>query len=572
MPTISALNKRLGRLYGGKVFAAEENGCLHLRGELSDWQEIVQAGLTSVDRRKYLGLVNEIRLTGVPEAPARLPSVSDSTQEGAHPDVLVIGGGIIGCSIARELTRYHLDVLLIEKEHDLAMHASGRNDGMVHPGVDLRKGQVKKKYNDLGNRMFGKVCKELGVPFRPVGQYLCFMKGWWKPFVALTPLYWKAMKVPVRYVSRRNLKKREPCLSDQISCALLFPTAGVVCPYDLTVAFAENAVDNGAVISLDTAALDMTVTDRKIESVSTNRGRVYPKMVINAAGVFSEEIAKMAQDHFFSIHPRKGTNVIFDKKAAYQVRTVASSLGTVNKKTSHSKGGGIVHTVDGNLLVGPDAIETREKENFETTRESIKNIIEKQRRTSPGLDEKDIITYFTGIRAASYEEDFIITYGKFTSNLIHAAGIQSPGITAAPAIAVDIADMAAKYLGATNNEQFDPIRVPIPHTADMARDERDALIRKDESYGIIVCRCEEVSRGEIRDALHRSIPCDTVDGVKRRVRPGMGRCQGGFCGPLVAQIIAEELKIPVENVRKNGYDGYILLGSCKGETVFSALE
>lgn len=563
MSYISSLNKRLSILYSSKIFATEENGCLHIRGELSDWQEIVRAGLISVNRKKYSGLVNEIRLMGVEIPPMKLPSVSDNTLDGAHPDVLVIGGGIIGCSIARELKRYKIDVMIAEKEHDVAMHASGRNDGMVHPGVDLHKGQLKKKYNDIGNRMFSTVCAELGVPFRYVGQYLCFVKDWIKPLIAVIPLYWKAMKVPAEYVSRRNLKKREPNLSNQISCAVFFPTAGIVCPYGLTIAYAENAVNNGAKLCLDTAVLDMKVENGRIQSVLTNRGRVYPKLVINAAGVFSEDIAKLAHDHFFSIHPRKGTNIIFDKKAAYKVRTIASSLGTFDKTAGHSKGGGIVSTVDGNLLVGPDAIETYERENFETSSESIRNITAKQRHTSPNLDNRDIITYFTGIRAATYEEDFIISFGKFTDNLIHAAGIQSPGVTAAPAIAVDIAKMAANYLGSAKNEQFDPIRVPIPQPAGMPRDQRNALIRQDENYGVIVCRCEEVSRGEILDALRRSVPCDTVDGVKRRVRAGMGRCQGGFCGPLVAQIIAGEMDIPLEKVRKNKYDSNIVFGDNK---------
>lgn len=562
MAYIDALNKRLNRLYGGKVQAFENRGCLHLTGELNDWQHIVQTGLASVNKR-YIGLVNEIRLSGRDVPPMKLPPVSDSTLEGTQPDVLVIGGGIVGCATARELKRFKLDVMLVEKEHDVALHASSRNDGMIHPGIDLRIGELKKKYNDLGNKMMGKVCTELGVPYKKTGQYLCFTRRWMRPVAAAAQLYWKALKVPVRYVSREELKQKEPHLSDQISCALFFPTAGTVCPYGLTVAFAENAVDNGAKLCLDTAVTGMQVSGGHIHSVLTNRGRVYPRLVINAAGVFSEEIAKLSKDHFFSIHPRKGTNIILDKKAAYLVRTIASSLGSVDKKAGHSKGGGIVHTVDGNLLVGPNAVETCEKENFETDRHSIKMIFMKQRITCPSLNENDIITYFTGVRAATYEEDFIVSFGKFTDNIIHAAGIQSPGLTAAPAIAADVAKMAATYLGAAKNDNFNPSRTCIIRTADMPLSERNELIAKDADYGVIVCRCEEVSRAEIRDALHRSVSCDSVDGVKRRVRAGMGRCQGGFCGPAVAQIIAHELNIPIEQVRKSAYNSEILLGSNK---------
>ena len=569
MSYISSLNKKLNKRYGGKVAASEQNGCLVLTGELSDWQELVHAGLASVNKKRYIGLVNDIRFTGAEMPPMRLPSVTDLALEGARPDVLVIGGGIVGCAIARELRRYDLSVLLVEKEHDVATHASGRNDGMVHPGIDLHRGQLKKKYNDRGNRMYETVCEDLGVPFRRAGQYLCFSKAYMRPFALASAVYWKRMKIPHLYVGRRELKKREPNLDDRLTCALFFPTAGVVCPYGLTIAYAENAADNGARLSLDTAVTGMDVADGVIGSVLTNRGRLYPGLVINAAGVFSEEIARLARDRFYSIHPRRGTNIILDKKAAFQVGTIASSLGSVDKKAGHSKGGGILRTVDNNLLVGPDAVETYERENFETRRESVERSLEKQRKTCPGLSAGDIITYFTGVRAATYEEDFVVSFGKFTKNIIHAAGIQSPGITAAPAIAVDVAKMAAGYLGAVANDDFDPVRIPIPRTADMAPAERDSLIRRDADYGQIVCRCEEVSRGEVRDALRRSVPCDSVDGVKRRVRPGMGRCQGGFCAPQVAQIIAEELGIPIEQVRKNTSDSRILLGSDKEDVCLS---
>ena len=563
MSYLSKLNKRLNERYDGRVHATVQNGCLHLSGELPDWQEIVRAGHMAVDKKRFIGLVNDIRLEGQQIPPMRLPDLSDDALEGARPDVLVIGGGVTGCAIARELMRYRIGVLLVEKEHDVAMHASGRNDGMVHPGIDLRKGQTKKKYNDLGNSMYDTVCAELGVPFRRIGQYLCFYKTWMKPVIRASQFYWKRMHIPVRYMSSKELLRHEPNLNDEIRCALHFPTAGIVCPYGLTIAYAENAVDNGARLSLDTAVLDMEVAEGRIISVLTNRGRVYPKLVINAAGVFSEEIAKLAQDHFYSIHPRKGTNMILDKKSAYMVKTIASPINSDKRKEAHTKGGGIVRTVDGNLLVGPNAVETCERENFETNRESIQKIIAKHKKTSPALSDRDIITYFTGVRAATYEEDFIVTFGKFTENIIHAAGIQSPGLTAAPAIAVEVAAIAARYLGAGRNDSFNPIRKPIARTAEMTVEERNDMIKRDPAYGVIICRCEEVSLGEIRDALHRSVPCDTVDGVKRRVRPGMGRCQGGFCGPQVAQIIAGELGIPLEQVRKAGCEGNLLLGSNK---------
>jgi glycerol-3-phosphate dehydrogenase len=340
-----------------------------------------------------------------------------------------------------------------------------------------------------------------------------------------------------------------------------------VCPYGFTIALAENAADNGALISLDTAVTEINVNNGKIESVMTNRGRIYPKLVINAAGVFAEEIARLAHDRFFSIHPRRGTNIIMDKKIASLALTVVSSYGISDRRTAkrkeHTKGGGIVHTVDGNLLIGPDAVETYEKENFSTHGESIKTVMSKQQRTVRELSVQSIITYFTGIRAATYEEDFIVSFGKFTKNIIHAAGIQSPGLTAAPAIATDISKMAAEYLDAALNEKFNPIRKGIVRAAELPDNERDVLIKSNPDYGNIICRCEEVSCGEVLAALRRSVPCDTVDGVKRRVRPGMGRCQGSFCGPHIAQIIAEEKKIPLTSVMKMSDNSRILLGDNK---------
>ena len=567
MRALDRLNKHLHARFGDAVRAYEEDGCVVLRGALPAWEDVVAAGRMAVDRRRYAGVVNDIHFTGAPIPPMRMPSVSDMSLEGQRPDVLIIGGGIVGCAIARELTRHQLDVLLVEKEHDVAMQASSRNDGMVHPGVDLLPGQVKRRYNAMGNRMYDRVTGELEVPFTRCGQYLCVHRPLFVAAAFAAQLYYLLLGVPARFLTRRALKKREPALSPGIRAALFFPTAGTVCPYGLTIAYAENAAENGARFSFDTAVTAMSVENGRIQSVTTNRGTVYPAVVVNAAGVFSDEVAEMARDRFFSIHPRRGTNSILDHKAAPQVRTIASSLGTASTKKQHTKGGGLVHTIDNNLLVGPDACETFERENYATYASGVRNTFDRQRHTSPGLSERDIITYFTGVRAATYEEDFVIGKGRRTHNLVHAAGIQSPGLTAAPAIGVAVADMAVSLLQETRavapNASFDPHRAAIVRPADLSGVARDALIRREPDYGEIVCRCEQVSRGEIIAALHRAIPCDTVDGVTRRVRPGMGRCQGGFCGPLVLDIIARETCAAPERVQKSGPGSELLLGRTK---------
>ena len=279
-----------------------------------------------------------------------------------------------------------------------------------------------------------------------------------------------------------------------------------------------------------------------------------------------EDIAAMAGDRFFSIHPRRGTNSILDKKAGAYMHAIAS-IKEVTRNTMHSKGGGILHTVDDNLLVGPDAVETWEKENTETHRESIDTVFRKQTRTMQKLSRGDIITYFTGVRAPTFEEDFIIEMGRKTGNILHCAGIQSPGLTTAPVVALDIEKMAVEYLSrsrqVTPNEQYDPIRPAPPVLREMSDEERAAFIRQNPDYGVIVCRCEEISRGEILDALRSPICVPTVDGVKKRVRPGMGRCQGGFCSPLVTQMIAEFLGVPPEEVRKSSEEAVITYGKTK---------
>jgi glycerol-3-phosphate dehydrogenase len=561
----------LAKHFKQDVAVLEENGCLVLKGKLDNWQDIVKAGKIAVAtpgfKGRYHGLVNKIAFSGGAVPPMKLPTLTDSTLDGLSPDVLVVGAGVTGSAIARELTRYQLKVLFVEKEHDVGTQASGRNDGMVHPGIDLKRGTLKHHYNKLGNQMYDEFARCLGVPLVRSGQYLCFTNPLIIPFLYLSLFYWKCLEVSgARVLLKKELRALEPGLNEDIVAALYFPSAASVCPFSITIAAAENAVNNGAKLSLNTAVLGMRTENGRVVSVKTNRGTVYPRVVVNAAGVFSDDVASMAGDQFFSIHPRRGTNSIIDKKFSRSLlRTIASKMGDFSKSVN-SKGGGLVTTAHGNLLVGPDAAETYERENYATAKESLHATFEKFKHTTPALNLGQLITFFTGVRAPTYEEDFVVCKGHNTANIIHAAGIQSPGLTAAPAIAVDVARFAVELLGVDAppvlNKAFNPMRQAIPHVAVMTESARHELIRRNPDYGVILCRCEEVSKGEIIDALRRPVPCDTVDGVKRRVRPGMGRCQGGFCGPLVLNLIAAEKNIPLEEVTKNGR-GNVLCGQIK---------
>ena len=562
---LTLMNIKLKRAFGGRVWAEEGDGAVRVRGQLDKWEDVIAACQLCARPHSKCHVVNDIKFTGGEDAPMRMPTLADAALDGRRPDVMIIGGGISGASIARELTRWKLDVLLVEKEADLALGASGRNDGEVHPGVDLKKGSMKHKYVRRGNAMYTEVCRELDVPFSRVGQYVCFKQGFLRPAAELYCLVRRFRDgiSDTRIISGRKLHELEPALNRDFRFAISNPMSGSVCPYGLTIAYGENAVINGAQVSLNTAVTGMAMEDGKILSVSTNRGAVYPRIVINAAGVFAEEIAKMAGDRFYSIHPRRGTNSILDKKRGAYFDSIAS-VKLVERSRAHTKGGGIVHTADHNLLVGPDAVETYEKENYATQPESIENVFKKQRVTMPGLSKSDIITYFTGVRAATFEEDFIIEPGRRTKNLIHCAGIQSPGLTTAPAVACDVAKMAVEMLSDDKkvmpNPDFDPVRRGVPRLREMGDKERGALIAQNPDYGVIVCRCEEISRGEILDALRGPIRVPTLDGVKKRVRPGMGRCQGGFCAPLVTEIIAGELGESAYMVQKSSANSPITLG------------
>lgn len=559
---IEKLNNLLQKKYSGKVKANIVDGCVKLTGNLSKWNDVVEAGYLAVDKKLYIGVLNDIECSEYPKVETRMPTVSDKALDKKEIDVLVIGGGISGCSILRELSRYNLSVLLVDKEADVANQTTARNDGEVHPGVDLGPGSKKQYYVLKGNAMYDKITSELDVPFRRIGQYALFENILLKPIIQLFAKKRTKQGCPTKVISGKELRKREPNLDSKAKFALYNPTAGVTSPYGLTIAYAENAIDNGAMISLKTAVLGMDIRDNKIVGVKTNRGTIKPKLVINCAGTFSDDIASMANDRFFTIHPRKGTNAILDKKAAYQINGISSIRHLI--EPHHTKGGGIMQTVDGNILIGPTALEVPFKEDYSTSQDAIDTIIKKQTITSPLLKRSDIITYFSGIRAATYEEDFYIEKGRKTKNIIHVAGIQSPGITTAPAIAIDIAKMASDMLGAKEKKDFNPIRHAVPRLKDMDLKTRNEYIKKNSDYGVIVCRCEEISKGEIIDALNSKLCVPTLDGVKRRVRPGMGRCQGGFCSPIVAQLIAEHEGIKLSEVKKNSDGSFISFGPLKG--------
>ena len=562
MTTAQKLERTLrGKGYEG-VSCTEWHKSIRLEGELDDWKAIVKAGKIAA-KAGYKGVINDITLKGFTPPPIRTPKQRDNALEGRRPDVLIIGGGVIGCAIARELSKNALDILLLDKESDVAMHASSRNDGMIHPGIASHANTLRGKMNVKGNAMYTQLCEELGVPFQRYGNLILYADHIFGT-VAEPYLGERARKLGIvgGKISRKRLREIEPNITDRALGAFEYPSSGVLSPYKLTVALAENAVENGAQVSLDTIVTGMEMEGDGIGSVFTNRGAIHPRLVINAAGVFSDQIAEMANDRFFSIHPRKGELVILDKKKGPLV-TRSMGLIDLSQATSDTKGGGVMRTIDQNVLVGPDAYEQPMREDFSTHRENIDAILKKHLPLIKGFAPSDVITYFAGIRAATYEEEFIIERSEYVQNLIHAAGIQSPGLASAPAIAEEISritvDALQEQMEVKPNTGFNPRRRVIPHMSDLTTEEKQEIIRKNPDYGVIICRCEGISKGEIVDTIHSPIPATTIDALKRRVRPGMGRCQGGFCSPLVTQIICEETGLSPEEVTKSGEDSNLIL-------------
>ena len=578
------------------IQVSDERGCIVLRGEVQNWETVIKAGRIAVNKKYSNGVVNDLQLAGFQQT-RWVPGDEDQSLDGTSPDVLIVGGGITGCAAARELARWKLDVLLVEKGPDVAFGASRANGGVVHVGINFPKKSQKHHYNQIGNAMYQELSTQLDVPFEQKGQVMLCCRPWEQIPVFFLRLNGKRLGIPgVKYLKRSELLKVEPGVPEFMHGGMYMPIGGITSPHEMTIALAENAVKNGVKISLNTAVSGMQVENETIVSVTTNRGTIYPKLVINAAGVYADEIAQMAGDRTFTIHPRRGTDIITDKKAGYMVNTSMGKapfsilpyqeseikggvLGRLKylmgslKNKNHTKGVGLIHSAHGNMLFGPNAVETPDREDTSTRRDEVDDIIEMQQHLAENLKKSDIIAYFTGVRAPTYEEDFVVRKGVFTHNILEAAGIQSPGVTAAPAIAVDLAKWAVEYLGQTakveKNEAFDPLRKAPPRMAQLSEEEQDRLIKQNPDYGVIVCRCEQVSKGEILNALHSPLCVPTLDGIKRRLRPGMGRCQGGFCSPLITQLIADELGIPLSEVKKSTPMSTVVYGEtkrCKDET------
>jgi len=553
---------------GEKATVSIEDSVVRLSGQFPSNQSVVDAGHIAGSFEQVRGVLNEIDYSG--KKPFIPPQKVSDELAGKEFDVVIVGGGIIGVAIARELSRFDLSTAVIERHDDLGIDQTAHSNAMIHPAVVTKSGTLKWEMNYKGNPMYDEVASQLDVDFKRVGTLV----------VAENPdeelLFPYVVKMATKHkdpapkeLNREELDRIEPGLAPNIRKGLLIRNTGIISPFELTIAYAENAIANGVQFFVNTSVIGVQTEEGSIKAVDTTRGTIRTHILVNAAGLYADRIAEFAGDRFFTIHPRKGETIIFDK--SYQpVRTVLVSFSMEGEGGKYSKGGGIIPTIDGNLQFGPTAEEVCDREDVSTTFTGLEALLDKfapvLERLKPHYEKPDkskIITHFAGCRAATYKEDFIIEPSKKVKGLVHVAGIQSPGLASAPAIAERVKEIIVQEWHPADNSNFEPRRKRGKRFTELDQKEREELIRMNPLYGHIVCRCENVSEGEIVDAFHRGIPIKSIDAIKRRARAGMGRCQGGFCMPRVLDIISREANIEKELVTKSGGKSFILSGRAK---------
>ncbi|MBR4708194.1 MAG: NAD(P)/FAD-dependent oxidoreductase [Pseudobutyrivibrio sp.] len=478
-------------------------------------------------------------------------------------DVIIIGAGVSGAAIARELSRYEANVCVLEKCDDVCEGTSKANSAIIHAGFDAPAGSLMAKLNVRGNEMMDDLCRDLDVPFKRNGSMVvCIHK---EALDGLKDLYNRGIENGVkdmRILSREEALELEPNLSDNVEGALLAPTGGIICPFKLNIAMAENANVNGVDFRFNTKVEDIKADEDGLWHIRTNNGEYVTKYVVNAAGVYAGVIHNMvcAEDDKMEIIPRRGDYCLLDKEAGNHVTHTIFP-----QPTNLGKGVLVTPTVHGNLLVGPTAIDIDDKEGTNTTAEGIGDLIAKANDHVKDLPLRKVITSFAGLRAHDARHEFIIGEVKGAAHFIDCAAIESPGLSSSPAIGEMVGNMLRDMMNLSEKENWIATRKDILNPADLSVEERNELIKKNPAYGNIICRCESISEGEILDAIHRPLGARSLDGVKRRTRAGMGRCQAGFCSPKTMEILHRELGLPYEEITKSGGRSNIVMERTKNQ-------
>lgn len=473
-------------------------------------------------------------------------------------DVAVVGAGVVGALISRELSKYDIRVALLEKCNDVAMGTTKANSAIVHGGFDAANGTLKAKLNVRGTELMPKLCADMAVPYRNNGSLVLAFSE--EEMEHVRTLYERGVKNGVPKLSvldKAQVKALEPHVSDEVVGALLSETAGIVCPYELTIAATEVAVTNGVEFIRNCAVEAINVTADGF-LLATTQGEISAKYVVNAAGIHTDDIARMIGDYSISLVARKGEYYLLDKSFGFMAdHTIFQCPNKMGKGVL------VTPTVDGNLLIGPSALDVEDKEDVDTTPQGLEFIVEKAKKSVPTLNIRGAITSFAGMRAHPVTDDFIIGFSAKNDCFLNVAGIESPGLSAAPAIAEMVAGLLKEKADWQEKKDCVLTRKAPVRFRHMTKSEREALIAKNKAYGRIICRCETITEGEILDAIHAPAGARDVDGVKRRTRAGMGRCQGGFCGSKVVEILSRELNMPMNEITKFGGNSKILFEKTK---------
>ena len=473
-------------------------------------------------------------------------------------DAVIIGGGAVGCAVARYLSCYRLSICLVERGEDVCVGTSKANSAICHAGFDAPVGSAKARFNVEGSRMMEGLSQELDFPYRRCGSLvLCFDEA---ELPHLRELLERGVQNGVEgleILNRAALRALEPAVSDKAVAALWAPTGAVLCPFGMTIALAENAAANGCAFRFNTEVARIERRDGFFR-LHTGGDCIDTRVVISAAGVYGDALHNQLCADKLTIVPRRGEYCLLDRTCGQLVQHTIFQL-----PSAMGKGVLVTPTVHGNLLVGPTAVDQPDKDRTATTAEGLRSVAETAAKSVENLPMRDVITSFAGLRAhlSGPEDDFIV--GESTDGFFEAVGIESPGLSSAPAIGRYLAELAAAKLHAAEKEDFIAQRRDMPHPREMDFASRQDLIARDPAYGQVICRCEGVTEGEIRDAIRRVPGARSLDGVKRRVRAGMGRCQGGFCGPKVMELLSRELHVPVTALTKGGGESRLLAGRTK---------
>ena len=470
-------------------------------------------------------------------------------------DVIIIGAGVSGAAAARELSRYQAKICVLEKEEDVCCGTSKANSAIVHAGYDAETGSLKAKLNVRGNELMGELAEKLDFPFERRGSLvLCLNED---DMPSLQALYERGVANGVkdmRILSREEVLRMEPNVTDHVYAALYAPTAGIVCPFGLNIALAENAYVNGVEFMFNTEVQDIKRADIGYE-LHTSQGIYKAKCVVNAAGVYADRFHNMVSANKIHITARRGDYCLLDKQAGDHVgRTIFALPGKLGKGIL------VTPTIHGNLLVGPTAVDVEDKEETNTTAEGLMQLFEKAGMSVRNIPTRQVITSFAGLRAHENGDDFIIEEVEDAEGFIDCAGIESPGIASSPAIGEMVAGILRDKMDLKEKDDFIPTRQGIRNPNTLGMEERNILIKENPAYGNIICRCEMITEGEIIDAIRRPLGAKSLDGVKRRTRAGMGRCQSGFCSPRTMEILARECGTNMFDITKSGGKSQIVVG------------